>query len=106
VRVHSAGNFYLELGAIMMDKSITPDSSSMLDPLLLDLIEWIARSPRPYHDVIEAWRTSCPRLTVWEDAVDRQFVEREGNNLNSTIIKVTKQGRAFLKSYGRGVCKS
>ena len=40
------------------------------DPLVLDLLEWIAREPRLYIEVIETWRTSCPRLTIWEDAVD------------------------------------
>ena len=48
-----------------------------LDPLVLDLVEWIAREPRPYAEVIETWRTSCPRLTIWEDAVDRGYVARQ-----------------------------
>ena len=48
-----------------------------VDPLVLDLVEWIAREPRPYSEVIETWRTSCPRLTIWEDAVDRGYVARE-----------------------------
>jgi hypothetical protein len=43
------------------------------DPLVLDLVEWIAREPRLYAEVIETWRTSCPRLTIWEDAVDRGY---------------------------------
>ena len=43
--------------------------SEGLDPLILDLVEWVAREPRPYPELIDAWRTSCPRLTVWEDAV-------------------------------------
>ena len=47
------------------------------DPLVLDLVEWIAREPRLYAEVIESWRTSCPRLTIWEDAVDRGYVARE-----------------------------
>ena len=46
------------------------------DALVLDLVEWIAREPRPYSEVIETWRTSCPRLTIWEDAVDRGYVAR------------------------------
>ena len=46
------------------------------DPLVLDLVEWIAREPRLYSEVIETWRTSCPRLTIWEDAVDRGYVAR------------------------------
>ena len=43
-------------------------------PLILDLVEWVVRAPRPYPEVMAAWRTSCPRLPVWEDAVDRGLV--------------------------------
>ena len=46
------------------------------DALVLDLVEWVAREPRLYSEVIETWRTSCPRLTIWEDAVDRGYVAR------------------------------
>ena len=35
-------------------------------PLIRDLVSWIAERPRPYADVMDAWRTSCPRLTIWE----------------------------------------
>jgi hypothetical protein len=38
---------------------------------VLDLVEWVAARPRPYAEVMEVWRTSCPRLTVWEDASTR-----------------------------------
>ena len=47
------------------------------DALVLDLVEWIGREPRLYSEVIETWRTSCPRLTIWEDAVDRGYVTRQ-----------------------------
>ena len=46
------------------------------DSLVLDLVEWIAREPRPYSEVIAAWRTSCPRLPVWEDANERGTAHR------------------------------
>ena len=46
------------------------------DALVLDLVEWIGAQPRLIRDVIETWRTSCPRLTIWEDAVDRGYVAR------------------------------
>ena len=68
-----------------------------LDPLIYDLVEWIAREPRSYVEVIDAWRTSCPRLTVWEDAVDRGLVIREGGGA-ATRIRVTPAGQAFLAS--------
>jgi len=46
------------------------------ESLVLDLVEWVAREPRPYREVLEAWKTSCPRLQVWEDAVERRLVSR------------------------------
>jgi hypothetical protein len=48
--------------------------SDAVDPLVLDLLEWIGREPRPYVEVIDAWRTSCPRLPVWEEANARGFL--------------------------------
>jgi hypothetical protein len=50
--------------------------STSLDALFLDLLEWIGPEPKPYEEVMDAWRTSCPRLTVWEGANDRGLVER------------------------------
>jgi hypothetical protein len=73
------------------------------DPLVLDLVEWIAREPRPYSEVIEAWRTSCPRLTVWEDAVDRGFVTRETIAGAGVRVTITEGGEIFLRAHGR-VC--
>jgi hypothetical protein len=72
-----------------------------LDPLILDLLEWIAREPRSYAEVIEAWRTSCPRLTVWEDAVDRGFAVRKHVAGRQVTIRLTAAGRDFLREHGR-----
>jgi hypothetical protein len=72
-----------------------------LDPLILDLLEWIGREPRSYADVIDAWRTSCPRLTVWEDAMDRGFAVREHVKGGEVMIRLTAEGREFLRVHGR-----
>jgi hypothetical protein len=71
------------------------------DPLILDLLEWIGREPRSYADVIDAWRTSCPRLTVWEDAMDRGFAVREHARGREVMIRLTAAGRDFLREHGR-----
>ena len=71
------------------------------DPLVLDLVEWIAREPRLYSEVIETWRTSCPRLTIWEDAVDRGFVTRESIAGMGVTVTITASGAAFLLANGR-----
>ena len=47
-----------------------------VEALILDLLEWLSGPPRPYLEVLDAWRTSCPRLPVWEDANDRGFIQR------------------------------
>lgn len=70
------------------------------EPLILDLVEWIAAQPRPYAEVMEAWRTSCPRLPVWEDAVDRGLVERSRDG--AALVRVTAAGRDYLARSGRG----
>ena len=65
--------------------------------LVLDLVEWIAAGPRPYAEVMDAWRTSCPRLPIWEDAVDLGFVARVRRDGHGEMIDVTPAGRAFLR---------
>lgn len=70
------------------------------DPLVLDLVEWIAREPRLYAEVIESWRTSCPRLTIWEDAVDRGYVTRQPV-AGAMRVAITANGEKFLRDNGR-----
>jgi hypothetical protein len=70
--------------------------------LVLDLLEWLAAGPRPYDEVMEAWRTSCPRLTVWEDAVDAGYVTRRYGGGAGVTVALTAEGRRFLsRSRGR-----
>ena len=68
-----------------------------LDALVLDLIAWVAKEPRPYAEVMDAWRTSCPRLAVWEEAVDRGLLIREAVHEQGILVKVTPAGIAALE---------
>ncbi len=72
-----------------------------LEPLILDLLEWIAARPRTYAEVMEAWRTSCPRLTIWEDANDRGFVVRRPADGGEPLVELAPLGRTFLEQSGR-----
>ena len=67
-------------------------ADTVVEALILDLLDWVAQRERTYEEVMLAWRTSCPKLPVWEDATDRGFVETEGG-----IVRITASGRAFLK---------
>ncbi|MBR0830889.1 hypothetical protein JQ596_35830 [Bradyrhizobium manausense] len=71
------------------------------DPLVLDFVEWVAREPRAYAEVIATWKTSCPRLTIWEDAADRGYVARETRAGLGLTIAVTTDGEKFLRTHGR-----
>ncbi|MBR0991976.1 hypothetical protein JQ580_14780 [Bradyrhizobium japonicum] len=75
--------------------------SEIADPLVLDFVEWIAREPRAYAEVIATWKTSCPRLTIWEDAADRGLVSRETLPGLGLVIAVTEDGERLLRTYGR-----
>ena len=67
--------------------------------LVLDLLDWLSAGPRPYAEVMAAWRTSCPRLPVWEDAVDGGLVHEEAG-----VVRVSARGAAVLRAHrpGRG----
>jgi D-3-phosphoglycerate dehydrogenase / 2-oxoglutarate reductase len=67
-----------------------------VDSLVLDLLKWIGPEPRPYDEVMDAWRTSCPRLPVWEEAVQRGFVERGYERDCGAYVLVTAAGRDHL----------
>jgi len=71
-----------------------------IEPLILDLLEWVASADRTYAEVMNAWRTSCPRLPVWEDASDRGFVRVEQVGDRSTV-RITSSGQALLERFGR-----
>jgi hypothetical protein len=66
------------------------------DSLVFDLVEWVAKQPRAYAEMLDAWRTSCPRLTVWEDAIERGLVMRKPVAGQGTIVVVTDAGRRSL----------
>lgn len=82
-----------------MDHPAPP--SDIVAPLILDFLEWLARAPRPYDEAMAAWRTSCPRLTVWEAVNERGFVARQRSDGAALLIDLTPAGRRFLESSGR-----
>ena len=69
-----------------------------VDALILDLLEWIGPRPRPYSEVIEAWRTSCPRLPVWEEANARGLLDHSHVPGREAYVSMSARGWAFLKS--------
>ena len=68
--------------------------------LVRDLVDWVASKPRNYEEVMDAWRTSCPRLTVWEDAIDAGLLKVGFQRTDgSRVVSVTDEGRQFLQNF-------
>jgi hypothetical protein len=76
-----------------------PDSSA---PLTIDFLTWLATGPRPYSEVMESWRTSCPRLTIWEDALDAGLVARRHVPGERAMVALTAKGARMLAAHRGG----
>ena len=60
--------------------SVAPPNAGPPHPLLLDFLAWLVTNPRTYGEVMDAWRTSFPRLSIWEDAIAADLVRIDGNS--------------------------
>ena len=73
--------------------------SSAVDASLLEFLEWISRDRRTYTDAMDEWKTHCPRLSVWEDALASGLVEvRRSGGANGSTVALTETGKAALRS--------
>jgi len=65
--------------------------------LTQQFLAWVAEAPRSYADA-EAWRRSCPHLSIWEDAIANGLVRFEnGSSMKKSRILLTSRGRSHLK---------
>ena len=60
------------------------------------MLRFVAEGRRSYVEVMEAWRTSCPRLPIWEEATERGLVMRARDESGVPVVRITVAGRAFL----------
>jgi hypothetical protein len=73
--------------------------AEVLTPATLDLLTWLSSRPRTYDETMAAWRTSCPRLSIWEDALADGLVQvkRGGNGRAGAAVTLTASGQAALE---------
>jgi len=64
--------------------------------IMVQFLAWVADRPRSYAQTMEAWRSTCPRLSVWEDAVIDGLVRIE--NDPQRTVDLTERGRAVLET--------
>jgi len=77
----------------------------VVESLILDLLQWLASGEKSYDQVMDAWRTSCPRLPVWEDANERGLVSKVHANGRS-VVRITPSGVALLEKHNRAPAAS
>lgn len=66
-------------------------------PLTLDFLQWVATQPRSYVEAMEAWQTSCPRLSIWEDALAEGLIAVEPSDATAIgTVVLTAAGRVVL----------
>ncbi|MDB5760305.1 MAG: hypothetical protein JWM30_3594 [Burkholderia sp.] len=67
------------------------------DALTLQMLQWIAQGTHPYAEVLDVWKSTCPRLTIWEDACADGLVDSSPGM--SGVVTLTEKGRHFLMQY-------
>jgi len=71
--------------------------SESVNLLMLEFLSWISSRRRTYGDVMEAWQTTCPRHTVWEDAMIDGYVQlNRHDTLRDPEVTLTPRGIALL----------
>ncbi len=76
-----------------------PTATPAVSPLLRDFLTWVTHQPRSYAEAMEAWRSSCPRFTIWEDALGDGLVRvqrRRGVTPAEMQVTLTPRGQAIL----------
>ncbi len=63
----------------------------------LEFLRWVARQSRTYEETMDAWRSSCPRFTIWEDALAEGLVEvGTEETLLRSAVRLTDKGFALV----------
>jgi len=69
---------------------------------MVQFLAWVAERERSYAETMDAWRTSCPRLSVWEDATLDGLVRLDADADRRTVVHLTTRGRAILEASNLG----
>jgi hypothetical protein len=69
--------------------------------LMREFLTWVSSRRRTYAELRDAWRTTCPRHSAWEDALADGLVrvERWGPARPSEVV-LTPRGEAAFQAPG------
>ena len=68
-----------------------------LSSSMLEFLSWVAARRRTYDDAAEAWRSTCPRHTIWEDAFIEGFVRLTTDRPGLCEVLLTTAGQIALE---------
>lgn len=64
---------------------------------MLEFLSWISSRRRTYAETMNAWQSTCPRHTIWEDAIIDGYIQVNRNEtLRDPEVSLTVNGRALL----------
>ena len=67
--------------------------------LTIQFLEWVSSAPRTYAEAMETWKSTCPRVSIFEDALADGLIRIEhGATVEASRIAVTSRGREMLSS--------
>jgi hypothetical protein len=73
--------------------------SEPVTQLMQEFLIWVASRPRTYADAMQAWQSTCPRHTIWEDAVIDGFIQVKNNGTqHGSEVTLTARGRAIIQT--------
>lgn len=64
--------------------------------LTRQLLEWVQAAPHSYAEALDVWRSSCPRHTIWEDALEAGLIDCSGDERH--LLTLTAAGRDYLEA--------
>ena len=74
------------------------DAPAIPTTLMAQFLRWLEERPRGYTETMDAWRSNCPRLSAWEDALEEGLIRLDAARDGATDmqVRVTAKGRARL----------
>jgi len=83
----------------MLEQTDSPDTL-----LLHQFLHWVEEGGRTYAAAMEGWRSSCPRLSIWEDALGNGLIRiesRGARDMAHAAVVLTPAGRVLLDQSSR-----